>query len=325
MSARLNLNTIPLFSWKGKTFTQISANLQKNDNIDTDIKRTNLFRALPLKIYRKEIAVSIKDGDKIVCQSRASQSVQNFEFPGGTVTTDTTKYPNVNGLVNTLDIPYLSNNETDHPCSYGCDSSIRESKTENSLYIKTLSQQDNARRRVRSAGMIRRRYDTTKNNDTYYTSTNQYLNSRNRTYTQNQYHNIRQGSGTAKPGSSYTIENVYASNTVSHCSTIDLSTNYVPVYYKPNNSKFAEQGAVTSSNRLVRLKYDTITRSGTQYRAAYGTSVENALAYGVPENGYTFKDKLGYPSKKTPVFSKYSDQVKPCDQIKTCTQMGFVL
>jgi hypothetical protein len=317
MSARLNLNTIPLFSWKGKTFTQISANLQKNNHPTTVVNRANLFRALPLKIYRKEIGASTETTDRVVCNSRASQSVQNFEIPGGTVTTDTIKYSNSNGLVNTLDIPYLSDNRTDHPCS-SCDVSIQTPITNTSLYVRSLSQQDNARRRVRSAGMIKRKYDTTKNNDTYYTSTNQYLNSRNRTYSQNQYHNIRQGSGNAKPGSSYTTENKYASNTINHCSTTGSSTNYVPVYYKPNNSKFAEQGAVTSSNRLVRLKYDTITRAGLTFRSAFGASVENALAYGVPENGYTIKDKTGYPSNKTPTFSKYSDKMK------VCAHTGFV-
>lgn len=314
MSARLNFNEIPFFSWKGKTFSQITANLHKNDQL-TDLKNNNMFRALPLKIYRKEIAAPIKSGDHFVCQSRASQSVQNYEFPGGTVTTDTTKYENANGLVNTLDINYVSS-KTDHPCS-SCDDNIRTSATDTSLYSKSLSQQDNARRRVRSAGMIRRKFDALKNNDTYYTSAKQYLYSRNQTFSQNEYHNIRQGSATAKPGSSYTTDNKYSSNTASHCSN-NLLTDYVPVYYKPNNSKFAGQGAVTSSNRLVRLKYDTITKAGLQYRAAYGTSVENALAYGVSENGYTIKDKIGFPVKKTPVFSKYSDKMN------SCSQTGFV-
>lgn len=318
MSSRLNLNTIPLISWKGNTFTQISANLQKNDFISPDLTRSSLFRTLPMKIYRKEIGARINATDHIVCNSRASQSIQNFELPGGTITTN--NYSESNGLVNTLNLPHLS--ESDYrmePLCSSCDLSILPSTINTSLYTKNLSQQDNARRRVRSAGMIRRKYDITKNNDTYYTSTNQYLNSRNRTYTQNQYHNIRQGSGNAKPGSSYTTDNIYSSNTVSHCSTSDdTTTNYVPVYYKPNNSKFAEQGAVTSSNRLVRLKYDTITKSGVNYRSAFGTSVENALAYGVSENGYTVKDKIGYPLKKTPTFSKYSDKMK------TCTQTGFV-
>jgi hypothetical protein len=40
------------------------------------------------------------------------------------------------------------------------------------------------------------------------------------------------------------------------------------------------------------------------------------LAYGVPQGGYTWKDKIGYPLKQTPVFSKYSDEMKKCDVAK---------
>ena len=73
------------------------------------------------------------------------------------------------------------------------------------------------------------------------------------------------------------------------------------VYYKPNNPQFAQQGAVTSSSRIARIKYDTITNSAASYTNAFGLHVSNALAYGVPANGYTIKDKLGYPNKNTPV------------------------
>lgn len=83
-----------------------------------------------------------------------------------------------------------------------------------------------------------------------------------------------------------------------------LKTSYVPVYYKPSNSKFANQGAVESSSRTVRLKYDSITNSTKNYRDAYGSEVANALAYGVSSYGYTIKDKIGYPNKCTPKFPK---------------------
>jgi hypothetical protein len=72
------------------------------------------------------------------------------------------------------------------------------------------------------------------------------------------------------------------------------------VYYKPNNSQFAQQGAVTSGSKIARIRYDTITNSAASYRTAFGLHVSNALAYGVPANGYTIKDKLGYPNKNTP-------------------------
>jgi hypothetical protein len=72
------------------------------------------------------------------------------------------------------------------------------------------------------------------------------------------------------------------------------------VYYKPNNPQFAQQGAVTSSSKIARIRYDTITNSASSYRTAFGLHVSNALAYGVPANGYTIKDKLGYPNPNTP-------------------------
>ena len=73
------------------------------------------------------------------------------------------------------------------------------------------------------------------------------------------------------------------------------------VYYKPNNPQFAQQGAVTSSSKIARKRYDTIINSASSYTNAFGLHVANALAYGVPANGYTIKDKIGYPNKSTPV------------------------
>jgi len=332
-----------------------------------------------------------------------------------------------------------------------------------------LSPAANARNRVRSSGMIKRKFNEGRNNDTYYTSSSQYLNSRNRTFAQNQYNYIRQGNSTAKPGSSLSSANVYSPNGLNHCakyfiaqntsfeykwvntttysvaipsgyytlddlnrvfkqamfanlhyfikdpngttteyynenitfalnigynnntnlielqsyrvdkdafpssnftvptpsngvatwgvpntsglypqfviannsfqSAIGLnaasypSTNatstdvykvatstfspgiqplYVKLYYKPSNPQFAQQGGVNSSDLITRKKYNSITNSSAAYRTAFGGAVANALAYGVPSNGYTVKDKIGYPMKKTPTFTKYSDEMKQC-------------
>jgi hypothetical protein len=92
----------------------------------------------------------------------------------------------------------------------------------------------------------------------------------------------------------------------------EIKPLYTPLYYKPSNPKFAQQGGVSSSSLVSRKKYDTITCNTEIYRSAYGLQVANAMAYGVPANGYTVKDKIGYPMTKTPVFSKYSDEVKSC-------------
>jgi hypothetical protein len=81
-----------------------------------------------------------------------------------------------------------------------------------------------------------------------------------------------------------------------------LQRNYVPVYYKPNNSQFAQQGGVTSSSYITRLKYDTMTNNGYKFREAYGNNVANAMAYGVSDSVYTLKDKMGYPNICSPKF-----------------------
>jgi hypothetical protein len=83
-----------------------------------------------------------------------------------------------------------------------------------------------------------------------------------------------------------------------------IGTPYVPLYYKPSNSKFASQGGVDSSARLTRLKYDTVTNSANTYMTAYGKHTANALAYGVSSPGYTVKDKVGYAATKTPTVSR---------------------
>jgi len=317
--------------------------------------------------------------------------------------------------------------------------------------------------------MIKRKFNEGKNDDTYYTSSSQYLTSRNRTFVQNQFNYIRKGDSTAKPGSNLSSANVYSPNGTNHClkyfipadtsfgykwvnattyqvaipagyytlddlnrkfkqamfanlhyfikdpagrttefysdnisyalnigynnnanvielqsyrvdATVFPSSNYivptdgngsttwavlpssglypqfviadnifksaigfnaasypsspttstdiykvftssftpgiqplyVKLYYKPNNPQFAQQGGVNSSDLITRKKYNSITNSSASYRSAFGGAVANALAYGVPSNGYTVKDKLGYPMKKTPTFSKYSTEMKQC-------------
>ena len=92
-----------------------------------------------------------------------------------------------------------------------------------------------------------------------------------------------------------------------------LTPRYKKLYYKPNNSQFATQGAVSSSDLVLRKRYNTITDSAASFRNALGQSISNALAYGVPANGYTVKDKIGYPMKKTPTFNKYNDTMLKCD------------
>ena len=48
--------------------------------------------------------------------------------------------------------------------------------------------------------------------------------------------------------------------------------------YKPNNYQYATQGAVDSSSRIARLKYNTITKNGNSMKTAFGNAGANAAA-----------------------------------------------
>lgn len=291
---RLGLQKLNNFSWKGRTFSQIISVIEKNKNTET--RNLSYFRALPLKIYRKEIASN-------VLANNSSKKVSFYpDMPGSTVVNTASK--NCNGKVETLDINY---EETKQVRPYNANDECLKTKDEfkNSKYLNSLNVQDSARRRVRSAGMSRPRFNTNKlNKADSYSSASQYMHSRNKTFKQNQFHNLRIESAD-------TTNNVYSSNTIQFCGTDDTKTRYVPVYYKPNNEKFSQQGAVDASSRLARLKYDTITDVGAKMRDAFNESTANALAYGVPANGYTIKDKKGYPNICTPVITK-SGIMKRC-------------
>ena len=433
--SRLKIHEI--IDWKGTTFNQLSAGIKYNKKINVaTVGPSDIFRARPLRIYRKEIASS----DFEHCSSNAS--IDDFNKPGGTSITSTGGH---RGLANTEIIAYTNDS---------CDNNV--------LCSAVLSAENNARRRVRSSGMIKPKLNANINNDVYYTTSGQYLSKRNRAFAQNQYFHIRIGDNTSKPGSTNTIQNVYSANGLSDCTKCQISatsfsykwidgldypvtvpagsynvhdlnqllhstmvlhkhyyetpmsshiyllaleydvtlnriiihstvTNttihgeplttpvgvgiiwttesiptapatanpslivpasltavlgfaagtypssitgnladvlipgtsapqlqgtYVPIYYKPNNSQFGVQGAVSSGDLINRKKYDTVTSVGASFRSAYGSQTANALAYGSSMYGYTVKDKIGFPNKKTPTFSKSSGQMVECESTK---------
>ena len=297
---RLGLQNTHYFQWKGKTFSQVSSVIQKtqptsNGNISAFLK------PMPIKHYRREIA-SIEPS---VTNPRSSQSIRlSMDAPGSTIVQSASE--KCTGINKTLDF-HIEDTRSNRPCN-SCDDTFPglQPHQQNSKYLKNLSDETNARRRVRSAGMNRPRYDNNLNNrPENYRSSSQYLHGRNKTFKQNQFNNLR------IENASNSSENVYASNTIQYCGSDSSQTQYVPVYYKPSNSKFAVQGAVDASSRLARLKYDTITDSGAKMRSAYGEHTANALAYHVPSNGYTIKDKIGYPNTCTPI-------IKPYGELKKC-------
>jgi hypothetical protein len=387
MSALLNHKQQPYVPWKGKTFNQIVSSIQYNtqtklssvsgqgylkqhilfrSDFPTDnnfifsgnpiVKYNNVLtteklikRPLPLKIYRRELATEPVTN----CNPKISTKIDIINSPGGYALNPKTSNMNSAGLANTLDQEdmQIPNNTTEVPGTCSC-------FTTNGLCLDPAT---NAKRRVRSAGMIRKNSNqytsiggrgiTVNGNATnmgetanrcrcgafigvplqdvmtpvkqYYTSTQQYLTSRTKGYDQNNYHNIKSGDASAKPGTNQSLINVYGSNNnIPYCP--NAQALFSPVYYKPNNSKFAQEGGVSSSTRITRLKYDTITSNAALLAGPFGPQTANALAYPGPSTTYTLKDKVGYPNIKTPIICKGGvptvgcvDRTPPSLQIRT--------
>ncbi len=283
MAAIVQMNKIPIVQWKGQTFDQIHSTIRKNDLKNYTISGDkHKFKANPLKIYRREIATT----DVPNCNARTSTKIEIINQPNGTIINSTAQTKN--GLVNTVD-----NNLPNDSCD----------TFENCSVI--LSPEQKAKSRVRSSGMIRKTNKLNQPLQNYYTNTKQYLESRSISFDKNQYNYIQTGDISSTPGTSGAFSNTYTTNGTETCKK--------DVFYKPSNHQFAKQGAVTASDLTLRKKYNSITNSAVLYRNGLGQSVGNALAYGVPLGGYTVKDKLGFPLKQTPTFSKYTDEMKKCN------------
>jgi hypothetical protein len=221
----IDMAHIPIISWKGKTFTQVLSSLKKNTgNVNgstvtqsvykkgrltgTITSHPNYFLPNPLKIYRREIVNTI---DMSNCYPRSSLKIDEIDRPGGSIVN--TSAIKINGLVNTIDL-ILPNNKCEEPgtCSV------------------FLSPSENAKRRCRSSGMIKKKYNPANNSSSYYTDSKQYLVSRNKTFLQNQYNYIRVGDPLLKPSTGLASSNIYSPNGIPVCPkfniTIDSSFNY---------------------------------------------------------------------------------------------------
>jgi len=476
MSEFLNTDRItishlnPIISWKGKTFNQVTSILKKNPghvigSITTKSNTTNsIFLPNPLRIPRREIATPITNTS---C-SRVSYSIDELNRPNGSIINSSSTI--TNGLVNKIE-SNLPNNTCEKPnCS------------------PFLSVSENAKRRCRSSGNIKKSFNPANNSQNYCVDTTQYLNSRSKSFSQNSFNFLRVGNSQLTPGFGTTVSNIYSSNsalpycpkfkiasnctfnyqwldmnyyTVTvpsgyysiddinglfintmitnyhflvknetsakvfllninyndltrtvelQCSCYDTSffsnaeysadihsswsgtsiyppangegssivpgfqfndddlfkalgfasesfpANYPPVpisytgqvystpqlftsiiepslthiynrvYYKPNNPQFAQQGAVSASSLIARLKYNTINTVAaattantfnTQATGYYGGNISNALAYGVSESPYTIKNKIGYPLPSYPKFLPNTTEQRNCVDVST--------
>tara|TARA_Y100000361_G_scaffold151082_2_gene167824 strand:+ start:65 stop:889 length:825 start_codon:yes stop_codon:yes gene_type:complete len=134
-------------------------------------------------------------------------------------------------------------------------------------------------------------------NKNYYTDSRAYLQSRCKTYKQNQGTGLRiegeayvdSNKNVLEPSDSGSGPPYYESTT---CNMgCDNDTNPKKIIYKPNNKNFSTQGAVSSGSRLLRLKVDTINANANSL-SAFGEGAKNAGRYSSNTNAiYILKTK----------------------------------
>ena len=73
------------------------------------------------------------------------------------------------------------------------------------------------------------------------------------------------------------------------------------VIYKPNNVQYAQQGSVSSSSRIARLKYNNLNQNGAAYNSAIGAVGINSGRYQTEANPSYYNkykpQKVTYPYK----------------------------
>jgi hypothetical protein len=263
--------------WKGQTLNQILTTIHRNENT-TIISGENLKNAPPLKIYRKEI-----DPSKTSKSSKLGITINAFEIPNG----------------------YRMGYERDNSCITALDvKTFNEPDNQNNQNSVCFSPQVNAKKRIRTSGIIKHDYNM---------DNKQYLQRRCLSFEQNQYQFLQSGNSAVKPGSNASLLNVYT--TQQNVKAIGREPKQV--VYKPNNSQFAQNGAVTSSSLIARKKYNTITSNAHEYLLPYGAAVANAMSYGMSDSNYTYKSKISFPSKMTPKSNKFTNTMTFCENVKS--------
>jgi len=221
----------------------------------------NAFKARPIKHWRKQLN---PEPGLSIGNSRSSVGIP-FDRPGGSV------YLGVStnckdSCANSSKITELITN----------DKNLIWDKTENVSGICLACNPE--RNRIKSA--------TTILDKNYYSDTKAYLKSRSQTYEQklrtmplstpaNRYINPTTNQPIPPSDSSDGSQVWNTGNSLNFCSVITNATTI----YKPNNQQFSQQGAVSSSSRLERLKYNTITKNGSSFHNAYSSLSANFGKY----------------------------------------------
>ena len=270
------------FNWKvGNEDTQIinekiPSNMRPPINgsthqVQPNYNDPNSFKARPIKHWRKQ---NINTTPANVGGSTINNNLlQYYTSPGGTIITPSINKDNDclcsnNLLTPSYEVAYRNkmtiNNKVGrfYPNSFA-DQTNYVNPCNNfdlginnyNICIGVCDPAKKARASVRYPSAV----NTNKTKPTYYQSSSSYLQSRCKLFNQNQFNYLKKSScynNKIKPGPLTAKCYEFYGNCPQSCKTGSCKCN--KVNYKPNNPTFSQQGAVSSSTRLERLKLNTL-------------------------------------------------------------------
>ena len=266
------LDISPYISWKG-----ISTNSIVPSNSRPVLTASGTpFKALPIKHWRKQLIPSANSGSS----NRRAGINMPMDTPGGSVYLGNVQ-TNTNCLLNAKDVSATGLKENVEKYD-----NINCNPTSQDCFFDISNN-----RMSRITGPRRIHPSTTILSKKYYTDHRAYMRSRGQLFDQKSTANPVPGvtyldaSGNLLyPNSTNTVRNIQ------DCplETCSLASSYTTTY-KPNNIKFAKQGAVDSSDRLTRLKLDTVNKNAASYAEVFGSSASRYL--GMASTPYFTKSK----------------------------------
>lgn len=258
------------YTWKGESKNAIIPLLSKPPSQSDEQSLGPNFKARPIRHYRKQLIPNERT-------SGIRGSSINIDQPGSSV--------------------YLGNDNT----CFNCVDNVSSNGIK--IYIENNNENcrcDKENNRIKSGLTENKNINNDPNFKPYSFSTKQYLQRKCFTYKQRL-------AGTKDPNIEYLIPgtNIAKQPTDDDNGPQNLLSltccepnNCRKIIYKPNNSQYATQGAVSSSSRIQRLKYNTITKNGNSFTNAYGAAAANAGRYNTTGNApYFIKSKVNICNK----------------------------
>ena len=284
-------------SWKGSgTFSNPVGITPGNIRPLTNNDKTNSFTTgfglpRPIKHYRKGRAFNyiIEDPNNPGNYIEVNRGVKSSTY--GNLIKQTIDQPNSYSISKNTPDETDNINKLNIDCSTCYGIGVISNYSPNTQYLtenpETKTQSSNFCCNQEKKALRRVLPTNTNISKTYFTTLQDYRHNRCQTYDQRIFNFVTDPSNNQyKPGDPYSITNLYVAN----CDP-NGNNSCKKVIYKPNNYQYSKQGAVSSSERILRLNVNTINKNMSNINNTSAFVYKNKTPSCNPSDYYKNGDK----------------------------------